>query len=285
MASPCPCHRPRSCRRSIAARPGAAFTFLLRAHLSAELSAAPVIGPRRSLVLGVNTAEPEKTRAKPSPGASSKAAKYQHARGRGGMPGREPQKAPGKDALRWRQPSALWGMQVASPRMKHWGCGIKKKKIGCLVALELEHGIDGNGPGLEVMGESRWWSCRLVIFRRNPLPALAGGKVLFTFFSFFTKKKKKKGIFTCQSCSEPGEPVWRECPASLPPSNQHLPWVPSTPRHRLPCHQSWRRHLGWMGQNQALDPSAQGGTGGVCVGAEGLIEAAARRRRSSPVNN
>lgn len=71
----------RSCRRGTAARPGSAFTFLLRAHLSAELSAAPVIGPQRSLVLGVNTAESGKTRAEP--GAPSKAAEHQHAHGRG----------------------------------------------------------------------------------------------------------------------------------------------------------------------------------------------------------
>lgn len=90
VASLCPYHRWRSCRRGTAARPGAAFTFLPRAHLSAELSAAPVIGPRRSLVLGVNTAESEKTRAEPSPGASSKAAKYQRTRGVGGMPSLPP---------------------------------------------------------------------------------------------------------------------------------------------------------------------------------------------------
>lgn len=115
VASLCPYHRRRSCRRGTAARPGAAFTFLLRAHLSAELSAAPVIGPRRSLVLGVNTAESEKTRAELSPGASSKAAKYQRTRGVGGMPSLppprfpitpcyEPRKVPGKDA-RWQRRS------------------------------------------------------------------------------------------------------------------------------------------------------------------------------------
>ena len=86
VASPCPRHCRQSCRRGTAARPGAAFTFLPRAHLSAELSAAPVIGPRRSLVLGVNTAESEKTRAEPSPGASSKAAKYQRTRGGDAQP-------------------------------------------------------------------------------------------------------------------------------------------------------------------------------------------------------
>lgn len=58
----------RSCRRG--RERGAAFTFLPRAHLSAELSAVPVIGPRRSLVLGVNTAESEKTRAELRPGPS-----------------------------------------------------------------------------------------------------------------------------------------------------------------------------------------------------------------------
>lgn len=107
MASPSPCHRQQSCRRGTAARPGAAFTFLPRAHLSAELSAAPVIGPRRSLVLGVNTAESEKTRAEPSPGASSKAAKYQRTLGRmpslppasPAPPTANPEKPPRKDAL------------------------------------------------------------------------------------------------------------------------------------------------------------------------------------------
>lgn len=185
MASPCPCHRPRSCRRGIAARPGAAFTFLLRAHLSAELSAAPVIGPRRSLVLGVNTAEPEKTRAKPSPGASSKAAKYQHARGRGGMPGREPQKAPGKDALRWRQPSALWGMQLASPRMKHWGCGIKKKKNRLFGGIRAgawdrwEWPWPGGDGGIKVV------ELQVGDFQEKPTPSFGRRKSAFYFLFFF----------------------------------------------------------------------------------------------------
>lgn len=88
---------------------GAAFTFLPRAHLSAELSAAPVIGPRRSLVLGVNTAESEKTRAEPSPGASRSAQGSVAGGGTGGKP---------------VSPHPVPYIPAATPKASPWdGCG------------------------------------------------------------------------------------------------------------------------------------------------------------------
>lgn len=233
VASPCPCHRWQSCRRGTAARPGAAFTFLPRAHLSAELSAAPVIGPRRSLMLGVNTAESEKTRAEPSLGASSKAAKYQRTRGAGGYPASppsppavNPEKPPGRMLCSGPRHRRGTGMRSAAPGRKHWGPGIK---LGCLVASELAHGIDGDTPGLKLLGGTRRWSRRLVISSRNPPPALAGGKALFSFF--FTKKM---AFCMCQSCPEPGGTRLKRGSSLLATLRPASPRPPSTPGHLLP---------------------------------------------------
>lgn len=51
------------------------------------------------------------------------------------------------------------------------------------MALELAHGIDGDSPSLEMLGDTRRWSCRSVFSSRNPTPALAGGKKHSFFLS------------------------------------------------------------------------------------------------------
>ena len=117
----------------LATRPGAAFAFLPRAHSSAELSAAPVIGPRRSPVLGVNTAESEKTRAEPSPGASGEAAKPQRAGGAARCPGSPSPPAPNPEKPAGRmlcggapRRRGGTGTRSAAAGRKRWGAGAEK---------------------------------------------------------------------------------------------------------------------------------------------------------------
>lgn len=169
-------------------RPGATFTFLPRAHLSAELSAAPVIGPRRSLVLGVNTAESEKTRAEPSPGASSKAAKHQHARGAQPPPRlpiapcSKPQKTPGEGCSAAVPGIAgVRGCGLLLPEGNTGGLGLKNKWFGGTGAGAWD------GWGQPWPGAARGHKVvepQVGDFEQKPGPSFGWRKRIFLFFFF-----------------------------------------------------------------------------------------------------